>query len=118
MQAVNDLPKLKPSLWDDESHARLKQMKISIHIERLVLDGVEIEHRDRPLLQSAVETELARLITRGGLSPDLMSGGATPRVNAGDLQMTGDNNPARLGRQIAQSVYGGIGNEGAKWHSH
>jgi len=93
-------------------------MKINIHIERLVLDGVEIARRDRPLLQSAVEAELARLITTGGLAPDLMSGGAMPRVTAGDLQMTGDNDPARLGHQIAQSVYGGIGNEETKCHSH
>jgi hypothetical protein len=84
-------------------------MKISIHIERLVLDGIDIARRERPLLQSAVEAELARLIAAGGLSPDLISGGAMPSVNAGDLQMTGDNNPTQLGHQIAQSVYGGIG---------
>ena len=86
-------------------------MNINLHIERLVLDGVNVPPGQRHLLRASVETELVRLLTDGGLSPSLAAGGALPHVSANDIQLTGGNDPVELGRQIAQSVYGGIGNE-------
>ncbi len=88
-------------------------MKINISIERLILDGISIPHHQRPSLQSAVEMELSRLIEAGGLSPGLMSGGAMAGLEAGDLRLPGDGDPARLGRQIARSVFAGIGDQPA-----
>jgi hypothetical protein len=85
-------------------------MNINLHIERLVLYGVNIAPGQRHLLQASVETELARLLMDGGLSPSLAQGTALPRLSTGGIQLTG-NNPMQLGRQIAQSVYGGIGHE-------
>jgi hypothetical protein len=84
-------------------------MKIQVDIERLVLDGIDIPAGQRPLLQAAVEAELARLLTTGGLNPALLSGGATPSLRANVMQWSGGSNPAQLGRQIAQTVYRGIG---------
>jgi hypothetical protein len=83
-------------------------MNINVHIERLILDGISIPHRERPLLQAAVEAELARLLATDGLAPDLLTGGAVPRVQGGGIQMTSEGGPGQLGRQIAQSVHGGI----------
>ncbi|MGH9836396.1 MAG: hypothetical protein ACREBD_03860 [Blastocatellia bacterium] len=88
-------------------------MKINISIERLILDGISIPHHQRPLLQSAVETELARLIEAGGISSNLMSGGATPGLEAGNMRLPGDGNPVQLGQRIAQAVYAGIGDRPA-----
>jgi hypothetical protein len=88
-------------------------MKININIERLILDGISIPHHQRPLLQSAVEAELARLIVAGGLSPGLMSGGATPGLEAGGMRLPSDGDPARLGQQIARAIYTGIGDRPA-----
>lgn len=85
-------------------------MNINLHIERLVLDGVNIAPEQRRILQVSVETELTRLLTNGGLSPGLVQGAALSRLSAAGIQLTG-NNPTQLGRQIAQSVYGGIGHE-------
>lgn len=85
-------------------------MNINLHIERLVLDGVNIAPGQRHLLQASVEMELTRLLTDGGLASSLAQGVALPRLSAGAMQLTGSN-PAQLGRQIAQSVYGGIGHE-------
>ena len=85
-------------------------MNIKLHIERLVLDGVNIAPGQRYLLQASVETELTRLLTDGGLSPSLAQGTALPRISASGIQLTG-NNPTQLGQQIAQSVYGGVGHE-------
>ena len=83
-------------------------MNIKLHIERLVLDGVNIAPGQRHVLQVSVETELIRLLTDGGLSPGLAQGTALPRVSADAIQLT-NNNPTQLGQHIAQSVYGGIG---------
>ena len=84
-------------------------MKIQVDIERLILDGVDIPAGQRPLLQAAVETELARLLTAGGLNPAYLSGGATPNIRANAVQWSGGSEVDQLGQQVARSVYGGIG---------
>lgn len=85
-------------------------MNINLHIDRLILDGVNIAPNQRHLLQASVEAELTRLLTDRGLAPSLAQGTALPRLSVSSMQLTG-NNPAQLGQQIAQSVYGGIGHE-------
>jgi len=85
-------------------------MNINLHIERLVFDGVNIAPGQRQLLQASMEAELTRLLTDGGLSSNLAQGTALPRLPAKGIQMT-SSNPMQIGRQIAQSVYGGIGHE-------
>ena len=84
-------------------------MKINIQIERLVLNGIKIAPHERPLLQAAVESELARLLARDGLNHQLAAGGASPSLGAASFQMAKNNSPAQLGNQIAQAVYKGIG---------
>jgi hypothetical protein len=86
-------------------------MNISIYIERLILAGVNIPPSQRPLLQASLETELARLLTDGGVSSRLAGGSALPHISAKGIQMLGNNDPLLLGQQIAQSVYREIGNE-------
>ena len=85
-------------------------MNINLHIERLVLDGVDIAPNQRHLLQASLETELTRLLTENGLSANLTQGAALPKLSGNALQIT-DNNPNQLGQQIALSIYGGIGHE-------
>lgn len=84
-------------------------MNINLQIDRLVLDGVDLPHGQRGELQSAVETELSRLFAEGGVSPNIATDGAVPQVTVKDIQLSGGNDPVTLGRQIASSVYGGIG---------
>jgi len=84
-------------------------MNVYVHVERLVLDGVDVPHSGRPLLRASVEAELARLIAAEGLSPGLIGDRAVARLQGGELQLRGENDPAHLGRQIARAVYGGIG---------
>lgn len=82
-------------------------MKIHLHIERLVLDGVPV---DEPrVLRGALERELTCRLMEGGLSPDLRSGGAVPSVRGGAIELGQGSNSARLGTQIAGAVYPGIG---------
>jgi len=84
-------------------------MNINLHIDRLVLDGLPIEHQDGPLVKAAVEAELSRLLTANGLANGLLSGGAMPSVSAPGIQMSSDRNPGRLGQQIGLAIYGGVG---------
>jgi hypothetical protein len=46
-------------------------MNINVNIERLVLEGVSVPPSQRPLLQAAVEAELAGLLTAEGLGSEL-----------------------------------------------
>lgn len=84
-------------------------MKINVQIERLILDGIHVAPHERPLLQATVENELARLMVADGLNQELAIGGALPSLTAPSMQTPTDSNPAQLGQQIAQAVYGGIG---------
>ena len=79
-------------------------MSIQVNIDRLILEGVDLSQRERPLLITAVETELARLLTEGGLPH--RAGVARREQSAEPIQVTAD--PTQLGQQIARSVYGGM----------
>lgn len=83
-------------------------MKIKLHIEKLILDGLPVTRSQGQLVQAAVEAELSRLLSEGGLAQDLASGGTVPSIKADSINTIGGS-PAQIGRQIARSVYGGIG---------
>ena len=84
-------------------------MNINLHIDRLVLDGLPIEHQDGLRVKAAVEAELSRLLTANGLANSLRAGVAMPSVPAPGIQMSRDRNPTRLGQEIGRAIYGGIG---------
>ena len=83
-------------------------MKINLHIERLVLDGMQIEPGHQEFLQATLQSELLNLIRDRGLGADVLAGGARPSVAASAIQLDSGYSSAQLGRQIAQSVYGGL----------
>jgi hypothetical protein len=83
-------------------------VNINLHIDHIVLEGLDISWRERSLLQTAVETELARLIGENGLEPGLLSSGSLAAVAGGSVQLSEQPDPIALGRQIAQAVYGGV----------
>ena len=81
---------------------------IHLHIERLVLEGLPIERSEGAAVQAAVEAELTRLLSENGIAAQYQSGGAVPSVRAPGMQLT-SNSSSQIGQQIAQAVYGGIG---------
>ena len=88
-------------------------MKIHVHIERLILDGLPIGPGGARV-QAAVEAELARLLAEGSTAEGNIAqawpaGGAVPDVPAAPIQLRAGARPAEIGGQIAASVYGGIG---------
>jgi hypothetical protein len=84
-------------------------VKINIQIERLVLDGLPVEHHQRHLVKAAVEAELGRLIAADGLAHNVLSGGATPSMGTPGFRLTNESNPTQVGQQIGRAVYGGLG---------
>ena len=82
-------------------------MKITVHIERLVLDGLPVEHPR--VLRRALERELTERLREGGLSPELRQGATVTYVGGGAISVAREQPSARLGNQIAGAVYRGIG---------
>ena len=85
----------------------MKARKIELHIEELILHG--FEPGNHHAIGEAVESELERLLTEGGLAEELTSGGEVPSIHADKINLASRESPVRLGHQIAKSVYGGIG---------
>lgn len=84
-------------------------MNINLHVERLVLEGIEVPAHEGRILEAAVSKELARLVAEGGMQPGLTRGGAMAFLRGGRFQMDPGNNTDQLGQQIARAVYGGVG---------
>jgi hypothetical protein len=80
---------------------------VNLHIERLIVDGALIGSGRPAAVQSAVEVELTRLLTAGGLSRELAAGGTLPALSAGEIQFA-SGHPDTLGTQIARALYSSI----------
>ena len=76
---------------------------VSLHIEKLVLDGFALGDRDR--IGEAMQRELERLISMQGLAPLLERGGDIARLDGGTFQLSPSAKADAIGSQIAQSVY-------------
>jgi hypothetical protein len=83
-------------------------MNINLTIDQLILDGIDLPVHHRPHLQTAVEVELGRLLSEGGLGASLRGGGAVPGLSAPSVQIDSSGDPTEMGHQIAQAVYGGL----------
>lgn len=90
----------------------MSSRRITIHIERLILDDLPIapvRPYQRRALQIAFEAELTRLITHGELSFDLQTSGVRKYVPAGVLALNIDEPVETLGKKLAHVIYKGIG---------
>lgn len=84
-------------------------MRIKLHIERLVLDGLPVSRSQAHLVRTAVERELTQLLTVQGFSNQLRGGGVVPALRAGSIRLEKRPQPAAVGKQIAGAVRRGIG---------
>jgi hypothetical protein len=83
-------------------------MNIHLHIGRLVLDGLPIGAHDGPLVQAALEAELARLLT--GIAPEAFGQGfAVPSLRAEAVRLDAGATPQGIGAQVARALHKGIG---------
>jgi len=84
---------------------RAEGAALSLHIDRVVLEGFALGARDRARLQAALQTELAELLSVQGPGAALLGGAALPGLRAGDLRFDRGRDADRLGRAIAQSLH-------------
>jgi hypothetical protein len=89
-------------------------MKINLHIERVVLDGVAVSSTDRPEFQARLKAELAQLLRAGGLSDELRNGATLTHLRAGVVQISNKNGPAKLGTDVARAVHQGLAHSGER----
>lgn len=84
-------------------------MKIELHIDRLLLDGLPFAQREAALVKAAVELELGRLMAAGQIDASLASAAAIPMLRGGSIAAPRNAEPGRTGTQIAAAVYAGFG---------
>src|SRR6266481_5181691 len=79
---------------------------VRLNIERLVVDESLLSYGQADIMQTAIETELAQLLLKGGITP--FSDTAVPSLAASNIQVAEQLRPTRLGQQIAQAVYAAL----------
>jgi hypothetical protein len=79
-------------------------MNVNLHIERLVLDGLDTSASDGDRISDAVQRELARLIGRG-TSP-VPSSMSIATVRSAPVALTRGAGAPAIGEAVAHSVYG------------
>ena len=82
-------------------------MNITLHIERLILDGLPMAGRDAAIVEGSIRQELTRLLTEGGIRRDCR-GGATPSLPAQHIAQPAPQ-AGSLGQQIAGAAYRSVG---------
>ena len=81
-------------------------MNLEMEIEELVLHGFPGMDKDR--IARAVQMELERLITEGGVPASLQEGGDIARLEGGSFQVAPDLSAEEVGAQVARAIYGGM----------
>src|SRR6266852_529340 len=87
-----------------------RRMNITVHIERLVLEGLPVGSHDAPAVQAAVEAELSRLLSQGGIASSLRRGADLHYLRADSLSLRHCARPVTIGAQIASALHRTIGN--------
>lgn len=83
-------------------------MKIHVHIERLVLDGLPVDRHSAPMIQEAVQAEVKRLFADSGASQSLLSGGSVPSLRTAPVHFASQSQPEAVGHKVANAVHGGL----------
>ena len=82
-------------------------MTIRIHVERMVLHGLDLDARGAEALRAAAGAELARLFEQQ--APTALRDGAVPVLHAPPVQFEPNSSPARMGSHVARAVHGSFG---------
>jgi hypothetical protein len=86
---------------------------IRLQIERLVLDGFQLEPGAATRVREAIESELARRLTAGGLLAEFRSGGAVPSLSGGEVHWKPGLSPFELGARIAGAIHASLAGRAA-----
>jgi hypothetical protein len=78
-------------------------MKITVHIERMILEGLPLAAGESALVDAALRQELAGLLKAGALPRAAHAD--RPGLRARPLFLPRGSSPARIGRDIAASIH-------------
>jgi hypothetical protein len=81
---------------------------ITVHIERLVLEGMGLDAAGVDQLRAAVEHHLAGDLASRPLSPELAGGLAVPFLQAADIAID-PGGPGGTGQRLAATLADGLG---------
>jgi hypothetical protein len=82
---------------------------VTLHIDRLVLDGIDLASGQEAAVEAAIEHELTRLLTEAHIAGRLSQPTAQPLATAPALALGAPLAPAALGCDIASAIVRGIG---------
>ena len=80
-------------------------MNITIHIDRLVLDGLPLERSAGSMVQAGLEKELARLLGDHGLQSGWQQGGAVAALSAPSIALGPSAKPFEIGEAVGQAIH-------------
>ncbi len=83
-------------------------MKVNLHIDRLIIDGLPVQRHQWRHIQAAVELALARMLHEEGVSADLLSAGTIHRISTEKLSYAPVVEADHLGASIASSIFHSI----------
>jgi hypothetical protein len=78
-------------------------MKINLHIERMVLDGLPVSQRDGVAMEHALRQELVQVLGTASFSQ-----GQTMATLRGIDMTVAKSDAKTIGAQIARSIHGGL----------
>ena len=81
---------------------------INLHINKVVLDGFDLQAVHREALHAALVETLTGMLARGGLNRSPVSSGSVYRIPVPQMGPTNPAKPGEMGRQIAGAVYAGL----------
>lgn len=88
-------------------NAAQRHSGVTLHIERLVLDGLTYSVHERGQLQQALQQELTALIKSSGLGK-ITAGSMTPFLNAPAIRISGSSGATQVGTMVAGSVFNSL----------
>jgi hypothetical protein len=83
-------------------------VKIHVHIDRIVLDGLAESWKDAGTVRLAIQRELATLLAAPGASAASWKGANLARVQAAPVQLASSPAPRTVGRSLAHAIGGAI----------
>jgi hypothetical protein len=91
-------------------------MRINLHIERMLLDGVAVG--DTLQFKLAMERELREALEASALAPQFRHGACLPKLTIPKSVLQRRDRPELLARDLGQAVYGSIGTPPQRPSSH
>lgn len=85
----------------------MTRTRIELYIEELVLEG--FSSGDRQKIASAIEAELVRKLESGHLNGSLLKTRDIRWLNLGTINMAEGSSADKVGKQIANAIYDGLG---------